>query len=476
MQSQVKRLPTGQVGGVNPIHTRKSKKLEAFERAYNCESIIQESTKILVDSLVSTLGEIEHVDSEIQEFCRYNIARQENLYNVDLINKLKEVCHVTLCSGFSVTEPLYEEENGLAYTQDYICYPSKDIVIKTNSKGRLTEGETTIAGDSYKSGIYQVNNSIHTFRDSDRIRLPLDKVALVTYGMKHNNYYGQSIVQNCYRWHIVKESLVEMMLATLDRYGNPLVLYTVPRIPSGTTRSVLNEDNVPEEKDIGLPQRLIDQLSDPIQVGYSNSIVLPFDEGDKRPQGQVLSGNNNFGSSFLDGINLCDLQMSRHILTNLFGVSGGSSLVQESQTEILDRVIASLYRVLIVPFVKQTLHRQVQYNFAGRESANIPPKFQRRKSPTPELQVALMQVIRGLTELGYLNPLNSSDWSAVRDKIDALDRPMDKEDRKFINDVFVSPKAKPVGASPTMGRPVGKSSPLQTARPVTKTKPIGRVP
>lgn len=453
------------------------KRLEVYENTFKYEPIIQQSLNVMIDALLGALGPIEHPDSDIQEFCRYSLSHHLDTYCVDIFAKLREVSLLTMWGGFSVTEPIYEIYNGQIIIKDYVTYHPSTITIRTNKVGQLVEGDESYEGPHLRSGVYQSTNTKY-----GEVLLPLWKIALLTYNKEFNNYYGTSIVENCYRWHVLKEAFTDMLTTTLDRYGNPLTMITVPQHSSGEVRI---NPITGEQTTLNMHELLEEQIKKGYVANESNFLLLPFFDGTLKPDAKVLSGTNNLGSSFLDAIQYCESQIIRNLLIpfNLINTtadgSSGEGALGERQIEMFNRVITTLYRTIVVPFVSQTIHKQVLFNFT-RDSAKVPPKFPLRKTTRPEARVALMQMIKGLTEAGYLNPLNEADWSSIREMVDALDRPMEKEDQKFINDVLIEPRKKPKPASnansPSRqgpsgtgneGKPTGKSMPQQQANPKT---------
>lgn len=460
------------------------KRLEIYENTFKYEPVIQQAVDILIDALLGALGPIEHPDSDIQDFCRYSISRHEDNYSVDLFTKLREVARITLWAGFSVTEPVYEIDNSAILLKDYVTYHPSTIIIRTNRFGQLVENEESYEGPHLKSGVYQTTTTKY-----HEVQLPLWKIALLTYNREFNNYYGTSIVENCYRWHVLKEAYVDMMTTTIDRYGNPLTMVTVPKVSSGETRV---NPITGETSTLQMHELLQEQLANGFTASDSNFLLLPFIENNTRPQAQVLSGTNNLGTVFLEAIKYCEGQILRNLLIP-FNLLEQSETTKDSfaerQIEIFNRVITSLYRTIVIPFVNQTIHRQVKYNFT-RESVNIPPKLPLRNAARPESRVALMQMIKGLTETGYLNPSNEADWLSIREMVDALHRPMEKDDLKFVKDILIEPRKKPApsangnssnkvdgngnpikttpqGAGKE-GRPVGNVAPQQESRPRKK--------
>jgi len=448
------------------------KRLEIYENTFKYEPVIQQAVDILIDALLGALGPLEHPDPDIQDFCRYSISYHEDTYCVNLFNKLREIARITLWAGFSVTEPIYEIKNSAILLKDYVSYHPSTIIIRTNKFGQLTENEESYEGPHLKSGVYQTTTTKY-----HEVQLPLWKIALLTYNKEFNNYYGTSIVESCYRWHVLKEAYVDMMTTTIDRYGNPLTMITVPKVSSGESRV---NPITGETSNLQMHELLQEQLANGFTASDSNFLLLPFIENNTRPQAQVLTGNNNLGTVFLEAIKYCEGQILRNLLIP-FNLLEQSQTTKDSfaerQIEIFNRVITSMYRTIVIPFMNQTLHRQVKYNFT-REAANIPPRLPLRNAARPESRVALMQMIKGLTETGYLNPSNEADWLSIREMVDALHRPMEKEDLKFVKDVLLEPRKKPTPSTNTNNSSNSKGTPPSKITPQGSGKegrPVGKV-
>ena len=86
-----------------------------------------------------------------------------------------------------------------------------------------------------------------------------------------------------------------------------------------------------------------------------------------------------------------------------------------------------------------------------------------------------MQMVKGLTENGYLNPTNSVDWQMVRQMVRIAERTLDDKDKKFINDMLIVPRQKSPSSpdvarnsqgSGREGRPTGDVTPQVKARDI----------
>jgi hypothetical protein len=150
--------------------------------------------------------------------------------------------------------------------------------------------------------------------------------------------------------------------------------------------------------------------------------------------------------------------------------SPGNTEARERRMETYYNALDTHRRNLTSVVLRKVMMPLVEWNFS-RASAKIPPTFTRVYSDRPEDRVATMQMVKGLTDTGYLNPRNPQDWDMVRQMVRLSNRKMDEEDLKFIEEVVVNPlqpklDADPTGAGGTggRGRPTGNSMPNKAAR------------
>jgi hypothetical protein len=229
-----------------------------------------------------------------------------------------------------------------------------------------------------------------------------------------------------------------MKTETLDRYGNPLTAIIIPQMSSGMSEV---DSYTGEERRLSSQEYLQRQLenTDPSSSSY---LFLPFVDNNMKPDAKVLTTANNLGDVFLKAIKFCEQQMAKSLLIPYGFIeedTNSNSGISERQIELFNRTISTLYKQFVFPFISQTLHRAIKYNF-NRESANVPPLMPLKNITRPEERVALMQTIRGLTETGYLNPTNDKDWDWVRETVDSIPRVQSKEDVEFVKQLLVYPR------------------------------------
>jgi hypothetical protein len=443
-----------------------------FEQLALFDTTVSYSLFILIDTVLSSLGDIEHPDKEIQEFCRENVDRMGGLTDsaTSIYKAFYKMIHCNLWAGFSVTENIFKVEDGSLWLDDFITYHPATITLRPDRKGRMIEGKPSM--DTYESGIWQS-------ADTGDVKLPMWKCVRLCRSEMYGNYYGVSALESVFKWCALKDALLDMMATALDRFGNPVIALTFPLFNSQQTEI---DPETGEEKTLNTQELLERQILANQFSGGGNVLLLPQVDEKMKPTAQVLTTGNNVGSTFLEALYNCDREVSKGLYVP-YGLSSIDNKVSgdmsQQQMEMFNRVLRSVYKEAVQPIISQSFHRLIKLNF-NRESAKIAPTMPIKQSNRPEDRQYLMQVITGLTNVGYFNPQNETDWTMVRQMVDASDRKMDEKDLKFIKDMIITPRQstgsstnpassnpsrvkgtagvkKPKGSGP--GRPVGTSAP-----------------
>lgn len=464
-------------------------RIKEYQYVATHDSTVSAVFQVFVSTLLSLLGPIEHPDPEIDDYCKYNLSRMTDEFSVDPYQTMGDAILSALTTGLSVSENLYDVVNGNIYLRDFVHFDPKTILVRTNKNGRLTENESSLSGNGLKSGVFQSAHSFSSLAQvSGDLQLPLWKINFVNHRRRYGNYYGQSAIEPIYKWSLSTDAIADMMLVALDRFGTPITAVLMPLFQTSETTI----DPETQEPKLLTSVEVMEGKFANQDLRGGNIIILPYTNKDLKPEIKNITTANNVGSTFTDAISFCDLQKARGLLMP-FALLGGSKTYatdnesqSERQMEIFHHVVDSLYKEIILPFVSQSWHRLIRLSF-NRESANTPPSFPLRESKRPEDRVALMQLISGLTEKGYMNPVNEKDWETVRDWINANKRSFDKKDKKFIEDMLINPRKKqeqpqapnggdgknsgnssvpPVKGKGSPGRPVGSSKPQNVSRPL----------
>jgi len=413
------------------------KRLQTYQSMSTYDPVIRQGLDIITDALVGALSEIEHRDPEIQEFVRYNAAKLNSDYLIDLGLVLKRMIKTCLWSGSSTTETIFDLDGDNLFIKDFVTYHPATILIRTNQQGRLVDNEPSFDGPNYMSGIYQMNYQNYRFGSSE-VKLPLWKVCHLVNEFEFGNYYGKSVLESCYRWHVLREAFVDMQVELLDRFANPLTAIIMPKVNSGQEEY----NPLTGEKEMLTSQQVLERQLGSANPNNGNYFFLPFIDQSMKPDIKILTAGASVGNVYMEAIKYCELQLTRSILLPygfIDNYSSNSDTVSERQVEIFNRVITTLHRTFIQPFISQTFHRLIKFNFK-RESAQYPPTMAIRKAMRPEQRVAMMQMIKGLTDVGYYNPTDPADWSMIREMVDALDREQTPADIEFIKQLIIYPK------------------------------------
>jgi hypothetical protein len=418
-------------------HNRPALKyLHEYEAVTLYDTTVKSALNILIDALLATLGPLEHPDPEIQAYLRYNVEWMLDVHGIDFNHLLKKAIKTAMWGGYSVSEVLYGLEEDTLFIKDIVNYHPSSITIRTNKKGRLSEDEPSV--DGQPSGIYQSGSN------NPQVQLPIWKSCYLVNDSEFNNYYGRSLIEAVYRWHVLKEAITDMMTVALDRFGNPIIAITVPRTNSQETEV----DPETGEERVLSTQEVLERQMQGNSLGQGNVIVLPQVDPDLKPEVKVITTGNNVGSTFLEAIEFCDMQMIKGLLVpyGLVNTSHREGATLERQIEIYNRIINGLYKSFIRPAINQSFGRLIKFSFS-RTSAKKAPSMPVNLSTRPQDTVALMQVIKGLTSDGYFNPTNKADWSMVRQMVSAVEREQKSEDVEFVKQLIVYPRQKDPGSN-----------------------------
>jgi hypothetical protein len=455
-------------------------RLDDYEYARLYDSTVAACFKIIINTVVSSLGDIEHPDPDIESFLKYNVAYLENNTPMSsLKNMMKLALDVAKWSGNSVSEKLFvvnknTQYNGALLLADLITYHPKSIIIRPNKQGRLVEGD--IGLDGKPTGIWQRSSL------QKEVLLEKWKIVHLVNNFSFNSFYGRSDIETVEKHVLLKEYILDLRTEALRTFGAPLIAVTVP--VHKTTETVVDPTD-------GSVKELttFDTTKRDLQETYTDSdgkiLLLPFTDPSLKPEAKMVTSGTNVGSSFEDAIKACDKDIARGLcvpyimLSSDVGIRSGA----ERQIEIFNQVIVDIYESLVTPFINQLFCNVIEENFKGRDTALLPAKITFKNKIRPEDKVAMMQMITGLTSKGYYNPLSEVDWDMVREMVGSENRKMEAEDIQYINDILIAPLQKDSGisnggsnperdrtkegnvkGSGNSGRPVGVSKPLQTPR------------
>jgi hypothetical protein len=444
--------------------------MRVYEKMVRQDLTIQSAINTRVDAIVGSIGLPVHPDKEIQEFHRNNLSRLEDESGKSWEQILRELQFTKDWAGFCVSEVLYNLNFGALTIKDIVTYHPTTITIYPDKKGMLTEGNETFDG-YHRSGIYQ-----HTpIEPAGERQLKLWKHIYMAADSEYGNYYGHSLVAPAYKWSRLKEVMVEMMLSAMDRLGTRAMWVRTP------SHSMTDEIVVDPTTGDQRPKTTLEFIQEQLESndGDIRAMILPQTTpgSEYKPEIGSIALGDNFGDTFLQTLRYVDAESVRHIVP-YFLIQDTNSLeaARERRMEVYFKTVYNERKVLMNHLIQKCLMTTQQWNFS-KASAKVPPSFAHQFSDRPEDRVATMQVVTGLTDKGYLNPLNSMDWAMVRQIGGLSSREMEDSDRQFIDDVLIAPLAPTVPneavKKPTAGRPTGSSKPQQKDRKPAKDSSSG---
>lgn len=475
----------GQVGSNYKTNSRVSyntnllTRLEDYEYARLYDPTVAACFKIIINTVISSLGDIEHADPDIEEFLRYNVLYLEhNTPMSSLKNMMKLALDVAKWSGCSISEKIFVvnksdgDYKGALLLSDLVTYHPKSIVIRTNKQGRLVEGEINI--DGRPTGVWQRSYTNH------EVLLQQWKIVHLVNNYSFNSFYGRSDIETIEKHVLLKDYLLDLRTEALRTFGSPLVAITVP---VHQTTDVIVDPTDGSIKTLSTFDTTKANLQDDYMDSEGKLLLLPFSDQNMKPEAKAVTSGSNAGSSFEDAIISCDKDIARGLSVPYIMISSDVTIRSgaERQIEIFNQVVADIYESLVVPFINQLFSNVIYENFRTRPSSMIPATINFKNKIRPEDKVAMMQMITGLTSKGYYNPLSINDWNMVREMVGSENREMDEQDIQYINDILITPlKPDPVEGSSNperdrskegdikgktkTGRPVGISKPLQKPR------------
>ena len=416
----------------SPYNRPLTSRLQLYEKIAMLDPLVEACLDAVCSEVVSTIGEPEHEDPEISSFLRDMVQRMQYNRGHSIHDTLYHMLKTELWGGFKVTEPSFEIWDGMLIDTDMMTYHPSSIIIVPDRKGRLNEGRQSFDG-TRTSGIYQ--QPIHT---RPEVKIPLRKAMYTSHQSRFGNYYGRSIISSIYKWHRLKETLIDQMVIALDRFGNPLLWMKVPGRSTGRTKV---DPQSGEEYNVSAQEEAQEQLQD--LQGDGNVIVLTQNDSDISPEVGTLTTGNDVGTSFLEAISYASEQIAMGLYPPYFLVSDRSKITNdtliERRVDQFKNLVSSKRDQLVKTFSTKVLWEVVKWNF-NRESAKVPPTMSYIQSSRQEQLVDKMQAVKGLTEDGYINPSNEGDWQMVRQMINATPRKMSNRDVTFVKEMLINPK------------------------------------
>jgi hypothetical protein len=429
--------------------------LRLYERMWRQDLTIKSAVQARTQWLLGTIGEVEHPDKEIAAFLNNNIKELQQENGRSWTDILEVIEQTTYWSGFSASEIMFDLKFGALYLKDILTYHPTSIVIHADKKGQLVHGKETIDGVR-RSGIWQLS----TGPLSKEVHLDLWKVIYLANESDYGNYYGRSLIGASYKWHRLKEALIDMMAANLDKSGNKMLWV---RMPSYPTDEVRVSPTTGEEAFINSIELVKEQFE--AAEGIPEVVFLPYQQSDIKPEIGSETLQDQVGDTFIKAIEYADHQSIKHIIpsfllgSNMTGSDSQNSIKVERQVELFTNSIEMDRSRLCNALVRKVFQPLMEWNFS-RASTKVPPTFARVYSDRSEDRVATMQMIKGLVESAVLNPRSDEDYRKIMQMLRLGTRERTKDDKLFIQQMLITPREK--NPRPDDVGPSGSGSPGRT--------------
>ena len=185
--------------------------IETYKYMYRTDAQIKASYALTSLAVLSRKWKVSALGSkeDIVDFIKYNFEHVDGRISGALSQIL-----TALLYGFSATEIVWKliddnEYKGKIGLKKLKTLDPETIEFKVDALGNL---ESVMQ-------VVDINN---------KITLPLNKTIIYTENKEFGNYYGNSRLRSIYKNWFIKETLIKFWNIALERWGQPIVVGTVP--------------------------------------------------------------------------------------------------------------------------------------------------------------------------------------------------------------------------------------------------------
>jgi len=189
--------------------------VEVYKHMYHTDAQIKAAFSLIKLALLSRKWKVTSLESsqDIVEFIKYNFEHMDSR----LMGSIAKIV-TSLLYGFSVNEIIWKvietgKYNGKIGIKRLKSLDPNTITFKVDDKGNL---EKVLQR-------YDDNEIVE-----NTVSLPLEKLIIHTEDKEFGNYYGNSRLKAIYKNWFIKETLIKFWNIALERWGQPLVIGTVP--------------------------------------------------------------------------------------------------------------------------------------------------------------------------------------------------------------------------------------------------------
>jgi len=266
----------------------------------------------------------EEKDKEIADFITNNFKDWlEGNFDSNLYEMLSALDY-----GFSVTEKVYDVENGKMFLKCLKTRPPHSFEFDLDDYGNFKNG-----------GLSQ-------WSMSGLESLPIDKFVIYSYNKEFDNYYGNSDLRAAYRSWFSKDNIIKFQLIFLERFGNPLVLIKYDRTASAAQREEM--------------KKIAENISATTGVVASKETEISILESTSKTSADFNAAIQQHNSSILRAI----------LMPNLLGFgdqSGGSYALGKKQSDMFIWVLSKIRNEVETLIDEDIIRELVILNFGEQE-------------------------------------------------------------------------------------------------------------
>jgi len=435
------------------IQNPSSVSVETFKRMIDTDDTIGSGTDFLCTCLAARLGVYTHPNKEIAEWVNKALAGIEGGW----YNAVKEIMSASW-AGYSVTEKVWKNDPNRGFVpKKLITLPPTTIMFETERTGELTTdgilqyqrnwsplGLST--GQGFLGGLVGVGYGWTTSGWDGRpdpyarfgdlpfpvrvgntwqylsVRIPVQKCIHYSFDAqgKFGNPYGRSLLRRCYKYYVLKDSILQMLAVALDRKGTPLLIVYADQnttIQDAGKAQAAGTGNLRGQR---VGTRADQAASQAFKRIHNDTVVvLPGKKGSIYEVDKMDQQSN--AETFITSLDFCNKSIMRALLipslifTNGDG-TGSYSLGQEhSKTflKILDGILEGLSQVLLL----QLVYEMIAYNFPQEmwEKDGL-GEFTRRDFSEEDLD-KLSQIWDRAIQSGVIDTTDLQDLNRMREQL-----------------------------------------------------------
>ena len=439
--------------------------VETFKRMIDTDDTIGSGIDFLTTCLAARLGRYTHPNKDITEHVNKCMAAVDGGF----INNVKEIMSASW-AGFFVGEKVFADDQELGFIPKKIVpLPPSTILFETERTGEITEDGILQYQRNYNpyllgrgvgyfggvgtSGIGFGNATgqrpdvfaklgdlpfpIRTANSFNYLSIRIPRAKCLHYSFdaqgKFRSPFGRSLLRRCYKYYVIKDAILQMMVIALDRKGTPLtVVYYDPNAP------IFDQTQLPDPKNPatarGNPKAAIHpgKAAEKAMANLHNDSVvyIPGKKGEIYTV-DTLSQQSN-AQDFIAALEFCNKSILRALLLPalIFGDGQGGYALGEVHSKTFDKVLdginGGLEDVLLNQWVKDILI--LNYPRSEWEKDGL-GSFSKREMSQDEIQKVMDVFEKGIAS-GIIDQGDLNDLNKMRDSIgfDERNKPIERLD------------------------------------------------